>query len=83
MSCETTWRPGTFYRICDRCARKRYAEDTRLTWDNLMVCADTCWEPRQPQDFVRGVPDPQTVPNPRPRPADVFVSPGDVTPDDL
>lgn len=32
-----------------------------MTWDNFFVCADTCWQPRHPQDFVEGRADDQTV----------------------
>jgi hypothetical protein len=37
-----------------------------------MVCRED-WEPRQPQDFVRGVADQQAVPWSRPEPADRFI----------
>ena len=53
---------GTWNAICDRCGRKRKNYDLRMTWDNLWVCSDTCWDPRQPQDFVEGHADDQTVP---------------------
>ncbi len=59
--------------ICDRCATKRWSGDLRKEWTGLMVCADTCWEPRNPQDFVKGVPDKQNPPWVRPEPADVFI----------
>jgi len=36
---------------------------------------DQSWEPRQSQDFVRGVPDDQTVPIPRPRSVNTFIGP--------
>lgn len=58
--------PGGFYRICERCGFKRRNWDTRKEWNGLIVCVDTCWEARQPQDFVRGRIDRQTVPDPRP-----------------
>ncbi len=61
-----------YHAICDRCGAKRWAEELRKEWDGLMVCADTCWEPRNPQDFVRGVQDKQNPPWVRPEPADVF-----------
>jgi hypothetical protein len=32
-----------------------------MTWDGFYVCADTCWQPRHPQDFVEGRADDQTV----------------------
>lgn len=74
--------------ICDRCGFRFKLETLRKEWTGLMVChgpaSNNCWEPRHPQDFVRGVPDDQGVrPNMRPEPADVFINPGDVTPDDL
>ena len=37
-----------------------------------MCCPDD-WEIRQPQDFVRGVPDTQIAPWLRPEPADSFI----------
>jgi len=37
-----------------------------------MVCEDD-WEPRQPQDFVRGVADYQAPPWTRPEPQDQFI----------
>lgn len=74
--------------ICDRCGFEYNLNALRKEWTGLMVCSgpatNGCWEPRHPQDFVRGVPDSQGVrPNMRPEPADVFINPGDVTPDDL
>ena len=58
--------PGDFWRICDRCGGQFRQSATRMTWDKLMVC-NSCWEPRNPQDFVKGKKDNQAVPNPRPR----------------
>jgi hypothetical protein len=40
-----------------------------------MVC-DKDWEPRQPQDFVRGVADYQAPPFTRPEPSDSFIQVG-------
>ncbi len=67
---------GNWNVICDRCGMKRKASDMRMTWDNLFVCADHCWEPRQPQDFVEGRADDQTVEIARP---DVVASTGETT----
>ena len=58
--------PGGFYRCCERCGFKRRHYDTRKEWTGLYVCADTCFEVRHPQDFVRGRADRQSVPDPRP-----------------
>lgn len=69
--------------ICDRCGFKKWDRDCRKEWTGLLVCRDTCWEPRHPQEFVAGRADRQAVPDPRPEPADVFLEVGDVTADEL
>jgi hypothetical protein len=56
---------GDFNRICDRCGFQYKASETRKEWTGLIVC-DRCWEERHPQEFVRGVPDKQAAPEPRP-----------------
>jgi hypothetical protein len=38
-----------------------------------LMCCDDDWEIRQPQDFVRGVPDTQIAPWLRPEPPDYFI----------
>lgn len=73
---------GSYNVICDRCGFKKKRGEVKLEWDNLLVCKDTCWEIRQPQDFVRGVPDPQTVPIARPEAPDQFIT-SPVLPEDL
>lgn len=69
------YRPGDFYRFCDRCGFRYLASETFRTWDGLYVC-EADFETRHPQDFVRGRRDRQNVPNPRPEPADVYIGPG-------
>lgn len=56
---------GTYNSICDQCGFKYKDKDMRTQWDGLRVCK-SCWEPRNPQDFVRGVQDNQSVPIARP-----------------
>lgn len=68
--------------ICDRCGFRRPLDQLRKEWTGLKVCSD-CFDRRHPQDFVRGVPDPQHVPDPRPEPADVFVEINEVQAEDL
>lgn len=63
---------GDWKAICDSCGRELKASELRKRWDGFMVCAGD-WEPRQPQDFVRGVADFQAPPFTRSEPADVFV----------
>ena len=70
------YRPGDYNVICDKCGMKRKASQCRMNWENLLVCADTCYEPRHPQDFVVGIPDIQTVEIARP---DIISSIGETT----
>ena len=77
-----TYIKGEFWRICDRCGLRFRKSDTFKTWDGLWVCKGD-FETRQPQDFVRGVKDKQTVPEPRPDPPDYFLADNEVTADDL
>lgn len=70
--------------ICDRCGFEFKHAELRKEWTGLMVChgpaTNGCWEPRNQQDYVRGVPDNQGVrPNMRPEPADVFIDPLAIT----
>lgn len=65
--------PGDHWVVCDRCGMDIRSSDARETWDNLVVCPDD-WEPRHPQDFVRGVPENTAARGlVRPPPADIFV----------
>lgn len=73
---------GDHWVICDVCGFQYRSSQTRMRWDNLRVCTKD-WEPRHPQEYVRGKKDRIAVPNPRPQPPDVFIEPGDVTADDL
>jgi hypothetical protein len=63
---------GDWIADCDVCGRKYKASALSQRWDGLMCCDDD-WEIRQPQDFVRGVPDTQIAPWLRPEPPDQFI----------
>ena len=63
---------GTHNVICDRTGFKRKRCDCRYEWNGLLVDKDE-WEERQPQDFVRAVPDGKPVKDLRPETEDVFV----------
>lgn len=54
-------RLGDHNAQCFRCGMKRKAGDLRKQWQGFWVCPEH-WEPRQPQDFAKGIPDIQTVP---------------------
>ena len=66
------YKHGDYNAICDVCGFKYMASQLRKRWDNLMVCEGD-FEPRQPQDFVRGVADNMSVPWSRPENADIFI----------
>jgi len=66
MNRKPQYKPGDWLVKCDQCGTTRYASECALTWQNLFVCADRCWEPRHPQDFVRGKLDRTRVPISRP-----------------
>lgn len=68
-----TWAPRQPNAHCDRCNFEYKLSQLRREWDGLMVCYE-CWEPRQPQDFVRGVPDQKPIPMARPGAPDIFLT---------
>ena len=58
---------GTHLVNCDRCGRTYKAHEVRKEWNGLYTCIYGCWEPRHPQDFVRGLKDDPTPPFTRPQ----------------
>lgn len=72
---KPSYTHGGYKAICDSCGFLRKNFEMRMRWDGLFVCSDTCWEPRQPQDFVRTVPgEGRPVPIPRPDSTPAFQS---------
>jgi len=59
--------------ICDMCGKKYKAHQLAKQWDGIWTCK-RCWEPRQPQDFVRGVLDDSRPVLSRPEAPDEFTS---------
>lgn len=62
----TYYVQGTYNAQCDECGRGFKFYDLRKRWDDAWTCSE-CWEPRHPQDFVRGVKDNSSVPIGKPR----------------
>ena len=58
---------GDWNALCYECGRKRKASTMKRHWQGYWVCPQH-WEPRQPQDFVRAVPDVITPPWTQPPP---------------
>lgn len=90
MSTADVYEHGQHNVICDRCGFKYKARQLRKEWNGLRTCSgpqtNGCWEPRHPQDFVKGKADRQLPEWTRPEPADIDVSVGsgnEVTVDDL
>jgi len=52
---------GDWNAVCFECGRKRKASTLKKHWQGYYVCPEH-WEARQPQDFVRSVPDVITPP---------------------
>ena len=73
MSYISRYDKGDWIALCDVCGRKYKASVLKKRWDGLMCCDDD-WEIRQPQDFVRGIPDTQIAPWLRSEPSNSFVT---------
>ena len=70
-----SYKPGDNYVQCDQCGFKRLASECKMTWNNLFVCKDTCWEEKHPALIPRKImPDKQIAKITR-RPADIFIEP--------
>ena len=74
MGRKLHYKLGDYYVTDDRTGFVQRAGRTRKEWNGLRV-DEKVWEPRQPQDLVKGVPDIQAVPDPRPLGANIYVGP--------
>ncbi len=70
---RTHYVHGDANSICDRSGFKVKKSTTRKEWNGLIV-RDKDWEPRHPQDYVRGRQDIQSVHEPRPEATDNFLT---------
>jgi hypothetical protein len=78
----TMYRPGPNF-ICEFSGFKTKLEDGVFNWDGAFV-RKGFEDRRNPQDFVRGVPDRSDLPVARPETPDTFIDPlAPVTPEDL
>ena len=66
------YKPGDWNAVCSMCGAKRKASQLVLNWQGQYRCPEHN-ESRQPQDFVRAVPDVQSVPWSQP-PVDQFIT---------
>lgn len=66
------YKSGGSWGICDECGFKFRLSEMRRRWDKAIVCKSD-WEPRHPQEFVRGKADRIKYPGEiRPEPEDNF-----------
>lgn len=87
MSDKNSFELGKWKAVCQRCGHDFKNTQLRLEWTQLRVCSgpgtNDCWEPRHPQDNVKGKADRQSPRWVSPEPEPIFLSPNDVTQDDL
>lgn len=62
---------GDWNAVCAQCGTKYKASELQKHWTGDWWCY-RCWEPRQPQDFVRGIKENPTAPFVQ-DPADIFI----------
>lgn len=68
------YKHGDYNALCYVCGRKRKGSEMRRRWDGVFVCTDD-WEPRHPQDFVRGEVENSAPPWTQPEGDDIFIDP--------
>jgi len=73
MPSKPSYVSGQWNFTCDLCGKLEKSGKAMKTWDGRYVCSRHR-EVRNPQDFVRGVKDDQTVPWSRPEPPDQFIT---------
>jgi hypothetical protein len=73
MADNTFYADGQWNVTCDLCGKKVKSSGVMKTWDNQYVCRHHK-EERNPQDFLRGIRDNQSVPFSRPVPPLQFVT---------
>lgn len=56
----TVFKKGDWKAVCDRCGEDFHASKLKKEWTGFFVCKD-CWEPRHPQEFLKGVKDDPSV----------------------
>lgn len=64
---------GQWNARCSMCSFKRKSGTLVKNWQGMWRCPEHN-EPRQPQDYVRGVPDRQTPPWTQPQAGDIFIA---------
>ena len=61
MGSQDYFKPGSWNFWCQECGKKLKSGEGKKRWDGLWVGPE-CFEIRNPQDYVRGIPDNQGIP---------------------
>jgi hypothetical protein len=61
MSIERGFKLGDWKAVCYRCGTTKMASDLWKQWQGYYVCQEH-WEPRHPQDFVKGITEKPAAP---------------------
>ena len=73
MGAADRFASGQWNFFCDLCGRKEKSSLGVKTWDNHWVCRRHK-EVRNPQDFLKGIKDDQTLPWVRSEPPDTYLT---------
>ena len=73
MGAADYYLEGAWNFRCQECYKKMKSTEAMLRWDGFWVGPE-CWEIRNPQDFIRGIPDNPSVPWSTGDPPPIFVS---------
>ena len=68
-----SYTSGSTWAICDECGLQYRRAQMLERWDGLLVCKKD-WEPRHPQEFVRGKADRIHVKDARPDMTDMTIT---------
>lgn len=74
--------PGNWTVVDDRTGFRLLNTQMQFEWNGLLVW-DKVWEQRQPQDYLRGIPDNMSVPYSRPMQQPQFLGVNQVKASDL
>lgn len=66
------YKSGDWNGICQTCGKKYKYSQLKTQWDGIIACPK-CFDYRHPQEFVRAIPDNQSVPDSSPEPTDTFI----------
>ena len=69
---QNYYKAGTWNCICEVCGTQVKSDEIIKRWDGRLVCR-LCFEPRHSLDFIRAIPDNNTVPFVAPEPTDTFI----------